>query len=169
MAFKGLILLAVAALIIAGGAGWMWIRNGKPISIAANKLSYPCLRIIDGKIWDRIDSSRGLNQISSNRFMNRRQDPLIIDSKFNVFEMSQLKMRGSTLGLLVTGPRQVEVEFELIVRRDKSIQDAKEMAISLVLPEPALTDASKELISKDPSLRQIIELLEEPNPSPNLP
>jgi hypothetical protein len=169
MTFKGLILLAVIATIVAGGASWMWIRNGKPVFIAANKLSYPCLRIIDGKIWDRIDSSQGLHQISSNRFMNRREDPLVIDSKFNVFEMSQLKMRGSTLGLLITGPRQVEVEFELIVRRDKSIQDAKEMAISLVLTEPALTDHSKEFVLKDPSLRQILELLQEPNPSPSLP
>jgi hypothetical protein len=124
--------------------------------------------IIDGSVWDRIDSLQDLNHLSSNRFMNRKEDPLIIDSEFSVFEMSQLKMRGSTLGLIFTGPRPIKVEFELKIRRDRSIPDAKEMVMALLPDNPAPTHGSKALISSDTSL-SVMQQLEALNSDTPLP
>ncbi len=162
MPFKLLFLVVAVAIIVAGCLGWRWFSRVKSTSIVPDKLNYPCLRIIDGSDWERIDSSRDLNVMPSNRFMNRKDDPLVIDSEFRVFEMSQLKMKESTLGLMITGPKPIQVEFELIARSDKSIDNAKEMITKVLSQEPSFSDEWRQAIPAARSLEAFLELLELP-------
>ena len=94
--------------------------------------------------------------------MNRKDDPLVIDSEFRVFEMSQLKMKESTLGLMITGPKPIQVEFELIARSDKSIDNAKEMITKVLSQEPSFSDEWRQAIPAARSLEAFLELLELP-------
>lgn len=164
MSSKVSMILVALAIVGTSSAGWFWLRRAKVVSIAPEKLHYPCLRIIDGSVWDSIDGLKDLGQISSNRFMNRREDPIVIDSEFRVFAMSNLKMQGSELGLLITGPRQVDVEFELIVRHDQSADDAKAMLVDLLSKRSTFTEDSMGSIPRAMSLDDFIELLESPDP-----
>jgi hypothetical protein len=160
MPHKASLLLLAMAIIAATYAGWVWLRRGNPTSIRPDELNYPCLRIIDGTNWERIDNVEDLQHIGSDRFMNRKEDPLIIDSEFHVCEMSRLNMKSSPLSLLVTGPRRVELDFELINRSEKTTQDAKAIMTALLSHKQRLADNSTDLLPTAASMSDFLELLE---------
>lgn len=160
MARKAALLLLVIAILGASYSGWAWLRRERMTFIAPDQLHYPCLRVIDGSSWERVESAAALKRIGSNRFMNRRDDPFVIDADFRVFEMWNPRMQSHPLGLLVTGPRQVDIDFELIVRSDKTVQDAKAMLLELLSHQPTLADGVSESISATASLNEFIDLLE---------
>mgnify|MGYP003345266489 CR=1 FL=1 len=95
-----IIVLVVVAVVVLGSVCVviLWGSRWRQAAVVtADSLNYPCLRIIDGHAWERIDRPGDLDQINSNRSMNRREDPLVVDSSFRVFEMTEFTMKASAI------------------------------------------------------------------------
>lgn len=150
-----LVIALAAAVLVAA-----WLLRTRPLVLTPDKLRYPCLRIYDGRIWERIANEAELRSTPSNYYMNRKDDPLLIDSDFRAATLSKLKMLGSELGLLVTGPRPIEIEFEIAIRPDISAQQARALVEKLIRKEePAPSQAPSDSIQNATSLAELIELL----------
>jgi hypothetical protein len=158
-----IILLIVVAVVVLGSVcvvilwGSRW-RQAAPVP--ADSLSYPCLRIIDGHAWERIDRPGDLDQINSNRFMNRREDPLVVDSSFRVFEMTEFNMKASGLGLMFTGPRRVDVSYKLILRPDKTVEHAESMVAELLKSAGWQPEGESGFLPNHAKLKDLIDVLE---------
>jgi len=160
MLSKKFLAVAVTAGVLLVLAG-TWMRRSARRVLTPDRLRYPCLRIYDGSIWERIDNEAELRSTPRNYDMNRKDDPLLIDSEFRVATMSKLKMKGSELGLLLTGPRPIEIEFDLEFRPEFSVSQARSLVDQLIqqaAPTPShdLSDS----IQSATSLAELIELLQ---------
>jgi hypothetical protein len=156
---KTLLVFVVISLALALLVG-AWLLRTRSLALTPDKLRYPCLRIYDGRIWERIANEAELRSTPSNYYMNRKDDPLLIDSEFRVATLSKLKMVGSELGLLVTGPRPIEIEFEIEIRPDISAQQARGLVEKLIRKaEPGPSQAPSDSIQNAASLAELIELL----------
>lgn len=157
------ILLLVVAIVVFGSVCAVILRASRwwqPAPVTADSLSYPCLRIIDGHSWERIDRPEDLDQINSNRFINRREDPLVVDSSFRVFEMTEFSMKASGLGLMLTGPRRVEVSYKLILRPDSSVEHARSMVAALLKSAGWEPEGESGFLPNHAGLEDLIEVLE---------
>ncbi len=71
----------------------------------------------------------------------------------------------SELILLVTGPRQIDVDFELVFRSDKPEKVTRASRKQLVENGLLLDDDLRSSISQSSSLNDFIAILETPRPS----
>jgi hypothetical protein len=151
------LVVAVVCAVLAGA----WFRRPTRLILTPERLRYPCLRIYDGINWEQINNETDLRSTPSNYYMNRKDDPLLIDSEFRVATMSKLKLQGSELGLLLTGPRPIQVDFELVLRSEISIAQARSLVDDLIhriepMPSHELSQANHSTAS----LAELIELLQ---------
>jgi hypothetical protein len=145
------VVLAILACVL--------LRRPTSKILSPDRLSYPCLRIYDGSLWEKIENETQLRTTPSGYYMNRKDDPLLIDSEFRVMTLSKLKMRGSEMGLLLTGPRPIEIEFELMLRPENSVPQAKMLVWNLIQKyEQTLTQSDS--TQSDSSLTELIDLLQ---------
>lgn len=133
-------------------------------SFTIHDVFYPSVLIHDGRTLQIIVRPEELESMPSNLYMNRTNDPILIDSRFIVFELSKLKMRGSELGLVLTGPKQVDVSFDLkIVHPEHSIDISKKMIVGALRKYDDSPKATEiyERMEKQDSLRAIIQAVRE--------
>lgn len=97
-----------------------------------DEIALPCLRLTDSTGWELLHERRQLSIMSSGRFLHRRADPLIVDARLRVFETSNATMKQSALGLMFSGPRMLDITYDLHECTDRTPNDAKRLIIEFV-------------------------------------
>src|SRR5262249_12681954 len=77
-------------------------------------LSYPALLVRDDSKVVIIREASDLTSMNNNYVLSRKSDPLVIDSHFKVFELRDLQLVKSSLGLLIRGQGVEPVKFRLV-------------------------------------------------------
>ena len=121
-----IIFLVVVAILMASGAV-IWSVYRQPKILASTEIAYPCLRIHDSNTWEIIDDATQLQRMNSNLYIMRNAEPWVIDSNLRVLEMHKLSMKGSPFWLMFTGPRMVDVSFELKMSKGDTLAAARKL------------------------------------------
>jgi hypothetical protein len=160
MSPKALVAVGICLIVLLVAAVLLWLRFNSRRQWTPGDLAYPCLRVHDGRSWELISSEAELKLLGSGFYMNRRQDPLLVDSQLRVFEMSKLTMNGSELSLMVTGPRTIQVQFDLIPAAGNSSQRAKQLVEELLHDtEGELSPARQQELAEAVTFEQLLKLL----------
>ena len=160
MSPKALVAIGICLIVLLAAAVVLWFRFNSTRHWTPSDLTYPCLRVHDGRSWELISSEAELKSLGSGFYMNRQQDPLLIDSQLRVFEMSKLTMNGSELSLIVTGPRTIEVQFDLMPAAEKSEQRAKQIIEELLHDaQGELSPARQQELAQAVTFEQFLKLL----------
>lgn len=126
MTTKTAIIFLVVAMVMASGVV-LWFFYSQPKILASTEIAYPCLRIHDSNTWEIIDDASQLQRMHSNLYIMRDAEPWVIDSNLRVLEMHKLSMKGSTFWLMFTGPRTVDVTFELKMSKGDTLAAARKL------------------------------------------
>lgn len=135
------------------------------VSPRANELFYPGLLMHDDVRVEIISKPEDLETMSSDWYLNRKEDPVFLDSRLNSYRLTKLSMKGSELSLMVTGPRRIGVTFELKrVSPDGTPETARERLLQCrYLSADRERDAKiREGLGWAVTMREIIGLLSEP-------
>jgi hypothetical protein len=129
----------------------------------ANSLSYPALLVRDDSRVEIINRASALTSMNTTYVLGRPSDPLVIDSYFRIFELRDLKLKKSSLGLLVRGQGLEPVTFRLVPYEPSG---TSESVRTLVLRVKYLnTDSDKDStmrqdLMKAESLDEMISILQ---------
>lgn len=104
---------AVALLSVVALAGTL---RPKPIVIklTADSLAYPALLVRDDTKIEVLTRPADLTSMHTNYLLNRPSDPLVIDSHFAIYELRDLALVKSALGLLIRGQGVEPVKFRMV-------------------------------------------------------
>jgi hypothetical protein len=105
----------------------LWVVYRQPKILASTEIAYPCLRIHDSNAWEIIEDASQLQRMHSNFYMMRSEEPWVIDAQMRVMEMHKLSMKGSPFWLMFTGPRTLDVTFELKLSKGDTEAAAKKL------------------------------------------
>jgi hypothetical protein len=105
--------MVVAAFSLASLLGLLRPKS-PPREPDASALFYPALLIRGTSKVEIVDEAGDLTSMHSNYVINRPSDPLVIDSHFAIFELRDLKLVKSSLGMLVRGQGVEPVSFRLV-------------------------------------------------------
>ena len=103
----------VAVLSIASLLGFL-LPKQRPREPDASSLSYPVLLVRDDSKVEIITQASHLTSMNTNYVLSRPSDPLVIDSHFKIYELSDLQLVKSSLGLLIRGQGVEPVKFRLV-------------------------------------------------------
>ena len=148
-----LVLILVVTVAIA------WTRH-RPQRLPISDVSFPCVRLYSDHEWEGIDDATELESMPSGRYMNRRREPILIDSSFRILDMVNLKMKGSELGLLMRGPGRVPIAFDLMPQPQQSQTRARSLLVDAMISHQARTATEIDpIVPPDASLSSILSIV----------
>ena len=163
--------LIVAGFALSGaalsGATGLFLLKRSDLLVNVNRpaslsdIRFPAVLIHDGTTWKVVEGAGELETMPSQWYLNRRDDPVLIDSNFAQFILADLRMRGSELGLLISGPRPIQVSFRLTRDTAQSPQATRAQLIECLTRygDPALLSAEREQWVRHSSLRELLSAL----------
>ncbi|MCA9193361.1 MAG: hypothetical protein KDB03_16430 [Planctomycetales bacterium] len=128
--------------------------------VAITDLSYPCVRIFDDETWAIVHRADDLSTMYSDQYMHRASDPLVVDSNFHIYEMTQLKMKGLETSLLLTGARNIDVTFSLAYKQSSEAEVRKLLYESLVQTDEDSNSELWTLFYSQTPLSEILKVVE---------
>lgn len=169
VALRPVVGVAVLLLVIIVGLGLSWTEIIRVVApglyrppLQSHDLSYPILRIHDKRTIEIVANEDALATMSSDDYMNRKADPILIDSNFTIVQQSNLKMVGSEVTLMVTGPRSIQVQFQLVTQPQSGDKEhAKGMLLQCSSFDPDMTKDGdiRSQISSAETLREVIDAI----------
>ena len=162
IAYAAVGVVVLVAILLA--AVWLTARRARrPIPL--EEIALPCVRLTEGTGWDVLRTREDLNKISSGRYLNRKSDPILIDAKFRVFETTQVHMKQSGLGLMFSGPRQLDITFQAYERPNCTTSHAKELlVVGMYADEIEEVAALRARIETLHELLEVVQAIDESKP-----
>jgi len=131
--------------------------------LTVKDIFYPAIMIHDSTSWEVVANPEYLQTMSSNRFINRVNDPILIDSNFTVFQLADLSMKRNNRELLVTGPTMVEVTFNLkIDSNEKTPEHARELILQCknLSSDPELDRRIRFKLGRAKTMQEMLTILQ---------
>ncbi|MFO0906440.1 MAG: hypothetical protein U0939_25770 [Pirellulales bacterium] len=97
-----------------------------------NDVALPCVRITEGTGWELLQERSQLSTMSSGRYLQRRGEPILIDAQLRLYETSNVTMKQSALGLMFTGPKMLDLTYDLHERTDRTPDDARSLLVDAI-------------------------------------
>jgi hypothetical protein len=134
--------------------------------ISVDDIFLPAILIHDQQVIEVISRPEDLHTMSSNQYMGRSQNPVLVDSNFAIYSYANLKMRGHELSLLITGPRRIEIDFRFQPIGTPSLGRAKELIleISSFARDSEIDEQIRKRILRQETMRGIVGAIQQEPP-----
>lgn len=156
--------VVVAVLSFSGLLGLL--RPKKAVSeVTVESLHLPALLVRGDSKVVVITEPTDLTSMNSNYVVNRPSDPLVVDSRFAIFELRDLRMVKSSLGMLVRGQGVEPVSFRLVPYEPSGTPESVRqlvLRVKYLSADPDLDAAMRRDIATAETLNEMIAILSRP-------
>ncbi len=154
------IALTIAVLSVVSLLCVLRPKSDRPLTVES--IFLPALLVRDSASVHIVERVEQLTRMSSNYLLSRAADPLVIDSHFDIFELRDLKMQRSALGLLVRGQGMEPVTFRVVPYTPSGTPDAVHellLRVKSLNADPDIDAAMRRDLAKTQTLDEIIAIL----------